>query len=89
MNKRYALACPHSLAHHRLVVLNVSLAVNAHRTKHVSIKDVSTHAQELAVQMLNVTYGIIAHYAPVAKDTLAMLSPDAIQFLVRQNLTRQ
>lgn len=46
-----------------IVVLNVSVALNAVRTNRVSMKDVRIHVLERAVWMLNVASSIIIRYA--------------------------
>lgn len=84
MNKQYVLACPITRVVRLLVDRNVWSVQSARWTGLVSVKNVETPAQVLAVWIPNATLSITALYAAAITVLPAIHLLDAILFHVRQ-----
>lgn len=78
-DRQYAHVFRVTLVHHQLVVLNVYKILNVIKMKLALIKNVVTHARELAELMLNVRLLIIIRFAAVHHVTVVIHSLDVNQ----------
>lgn len=74
MAKQFVHAYQDSLELLRLADLNVSQAMNVHKTKHVTIKSVEIPVPEHVALMLNVKLSTTIQFVVVLRDTLVILS---------------
>lgn len=73
MDMLFAHANQIMLVHHHHVVQNVSLVQNVHKIKHVLMKNVSIHVQDLVERILGVRQLIIVQYVHVHQDIQEIL----------------